>query len=277
MSHHPVAPLTDPQTQLLRTFFAEGGLTTSLLHYWILPGLERRSLLRELARLRAWGLITGQAQGPTGEYCWWLTYDGARALGHAVGHGEARYRAPSSEQLAQKAMVLQVLAVFHLLSWQYLRPAVYNPGHPKPADTPQRQALYRAVEAHFQRTAPEAADRLHPSHVPAGLNDWVAWSVAAPHRALVLILHPVGGTPHFWRTRAQRAGPRRVGAPGRTQLYAQVARIVPVIGLFPTRELVADYAPLLHPAGLHAWFQDDLLWQLHNYNIGGRLVTPAHP
>jgi hypothetical protein len=270
--------LTDSQTRLLRTFFAEGGLTTSLLNYWILPSLDRRSLLRELARLRDQGLITGQALGTTGEFCWWLTYDGARALGHAVRHGEARYRAPNPTHLAQKPMVFQLLSIFQMMSWQYVRPAVYNPGHPKPDDTPQRLAIYRAVEAHFQRIPPGSdVPRLHPSHVPNGLNDWVAWPATAPPRAVVLILHPAGGTPHFWHTRARRASGRPVGALGRTQIYADVAGIVPVIGVFPTRELVADYAPLLRPAGLHAWWQEELIERLHNYHIGGRLVTPARP
>lgn len=269
-------PLTDTQQYLLRILFEEGGLTTGLLGSCAMR--ERRRVLRALERLREQGLITSQPVGAAGEHCWWLTYAGARALGHAVGHGEARYRAPSSTQLAQKAEVILLLNHLQMLGWEYLRPVVYNPGHPKPDDTPQRLAIYRAVEAHFQRTPPStAAPRLHPSNVPVGLNDWVAWPPGEPERALVLILHPVGGTPHFWRTRAHRVGGRAVGSPGRTQLYADVARIVPVIGLFATRELVADYTPLLRPAHLHAWYQDQLLIGLHNYRFRNPPPAPARP
>ena len=141
---------------------------------------------------------------------------GARALERVIVHQEARYRVPTLAQLAHKAVSVRLAAILRNLDWVSVRPAPYNSAHPKPVETPQRQALCQAVAFHFAHTAPGTAGRLPPSQVPGGLNEWVAWPADQPERPIVVILHPMGGTAHFWRTPKRRAGEPR---PARTQVY----------------------------------------------------------
>lgn len=260
----PLVPgLNDLQSHFLRYLFEEGPLNTGLIHTHLAPAESRRQVGRTLEQLRTRGLVRSEPLGATAhsEFCWIITYAGTRALGHRVVHAEARYRVPADYRLTAKALVLTLRATLDMMSWSYLRPQVYNPGHPKPDDTPQRQALYQAVAAHFARTAADTgAPRLHPSQVPAGLNDWVAWPATAPERAVVLIPHPVGGTPHFWRYRARTSTRRpRVQERGRAQVYADVGQILPVYGVFATPELLHDYQPILQGTAIRPVIPDTLL------------------
>jgi hypothetical protein len=267
-----IPAVTNTQRRILQALFDEGGLSTALIAQYILPGLSRNQAVNTLRRLRALGLIASRPIGAAGteEHCWYLRYDGSRALGRAVLHTEARYRVPTISQLDHKALTLRLVATLHSLNWEFIRPAIYNSVHPKPDATPQQQALHRAVAAHFQRTTPaDAVARLHPSHVPPGVNDWVAWPARQPEKTAVFIVHPVGGTRHFWQTRErmQKGRANQDRTPARTHLYADVAAILPVIGLFATRELVHDYAPILRPARIRAYTLDDLPVFLHNHSI----------
>ena len=267
-----IPTVTNTQRRILQALFEEGGLSTALIAQYIVPGLSKNQTVNELSRLRSLRLIASQPIGAAGteEHCWYLRYDGSRVLGRAVLHTEARYRAPTISQLDHKALTLRLIATFHSLNWEFVRPAIYNSVHHKPDATPQHQALYRAVDAHFQRTNPaDTPFRLHPSQVPPGLNDWVAWPASQPQKAAVFIVHPVSGTRHFWQTRErkQKGQASQDRTPARTHLYADVAGILPVIGLFATRELVHDYAPILRPARIRAYTLDDLPVFLHNHSI----------
>jgi hypothetical protein len=272
MSHATAPKLTAVQQHLLQTLFEEGGLNTHLIAQYVLPALSRRQVGKELVLLRDQGWVRSQALGTDegSEYCWVITYAGAGALQRAVVHTDTRYRVPSTIQLAQKALRLRLAVTLQTLNWAYLAPQPYNSSHPKPVETPQRQALVAAVAAHFSRTLPGAGvARLHPSQVPAGVNDWVAWPAEQAHKAIVVILHPVAGTQHFWRegTLKQRGRPSRERAPARTRLYADLARILPVIGVFATAELAADYGPLLERAQLRAYMLDEMAVFLHNHRV----------
>ena len=262
--------LNRTQRHILQTLFDEGGLNTRLIESYVVPALSRREVGRELQHLRDdLHLIRSQplTADENSEYCWFLTYAGARALERLVINTEARYRAPSIAQLDHKAVTLRLVVTLRNLNWTYIRPYPYNSTHPKPDDTPQRQALYLAVAAHFGRTpATATAPRLHPSQVPGGVNDWVAWPLDRPDKAIVVVIHPVGGTYHFWRT-AKRRGAARERIPGRIQLYADLAPILPVIGLFAGRTLVTDYRPILQAAQIRAYTPDDLPVFLHNHRI----------
>ena len=261
MSRIVPPPLVKNQRRLLEALFEEGGLSTTLIRRYVVPHFSRSQAVNELSHLRDRGLVASAPLSADGreEHCWVLTYGGARALGRVVVYQEARYQAPSSTQLEHKALTLRLGVSLRTLNWAYLRPYPYNTAHPKPADTPQRLALVRAVAAHFARTPPGAGTpRLHPSQVPEGLNDWVAWPAGAPEQAVVIIVHPVGGTVHFWRGVKQRGG-RRGRTRARTLVYGELARIVPVVGLFASRELARDYTPILQAAQIHPQTGDDLL------------------
>src|SRR4051794_34952430 len=173
-----IPSLTPTQRQILESLFQEGGLSTNLIAQYVVPGLVRNQVVNELTRLRELQLVSSAAlgAGASEEYGWVVRYAGARALGHRVMHTDARYRPPGRAQLDQKAMTLRLQVTMENLNWEYVRPGVYNGRHPKPVETPQRAALVRAVAAHFAATVPSAGTvRLHPSQVPGGLNDWVAW------------------------------------------------------------------------------------------------------
>jgi hypothetical protein len=270
MTSLTVPKLNRTQRHILQTLFDEGGLNTRLIERYVVPARSRREVGKELARLRDEGHLIQSVPltaEENSEYCWVLTYDGARALNRVVVNTEARYRAPSLAQLEHKAVTLRLVGTLRNLNWEHVRPYPYNSTHPKPADTPQRLALVRAVEAHFARTAPGAGvPRLHPSQVPGGLNDWVAWPAEAPERALVVIVHPVGGTYHFWRTAKRRGGPRAV-IPGRLQLYGTLAPILPVLGLFGGRALATAYRPLLQAGQVQAVAPEDLPALLHHHRL----------
>lgn len=272
MRHLTTPHLTGIQQRLLDTLFEEGGLNTKLIERYVLPTLSRRQVGKELAQLRAQHLVASQPLGAAegSEYCWFITYAGARALNRAVVHTDARYRAPTTIQLAHKALTLRLGATLLNLNWQYIPPYPYNSSHPKPDDTPQRQALYRAVDTHFQRTPPgTTAPRLHPSQVPKGVNDWVAWPTDHPDKAIVLIVHPIGGTQHFWRAGnlKQRGRPAQEHTPARTRLYADLAQILPVIGIFANPALAADYQPLLESAHIRGLTLDELPAFLQNQRL----------
>src|SRR5690349_11103919 len=105
-----IPTLTPTQREILETLFHEGGLSTTLIAQYVVPHLGKNQAVNELTRLRAQHLIASQTIGAGGteEHCWFLRYDGARALGHRVVHTDARYRLPSTVQLDHKAMTLRL-------------------------------------------------------------------------------------------------------------------------------------------------------------------------
>jgi hypothetical protein len=269
MNPVPLPALTKNQRRILEALYEEGGLSTALIAQYVVPNYAKNRTVNALTRLRTLKLVSSQTIGVPGseEHCWVLTYGGARALERVIIHQEARYQVPTLAQLAHKAVSVRLAATLRNLDWAYVRPAPYNSAHPKPAETPQQQALSRAVAFHFAHTAPGTAGRLHPSQVPGGLNDWVAWPADQAERPIVVILHPVGGTAHFWRTARRRvAGQEQT--PARTQVYGPVSRIVPVVGLFGSRTLAAGYGPLLAAAGFRAYAAEDLPGFLLRHRLG---------
>src|SRR4051812_13783296 len=260
--------LTRNQRRILEVLYEEGGLTTHLIERYVVPHYSAKRTFNELNKLRTWELIRSAPIGAPGsdEFCWVLTYDGTRALERMVVHQDARYRLPSLAQLAHKTQTVRLAVLLRNLNWACVRPYPYNAVHPNPADTPQRLALVRAVAAHFARTPPGVPGRLHPSQVPGGLNDWVAWPADQPERPLVLILHPVGGSYHFWRS-AKRRGAGKERKVARLALYAEVGRVVPVLGVFASRTLATDYAPLLAGGQVRAVTLDELPGLLHSHRM----------
>ena len=105
--------------------------------------------------------------------------------------------------------------------------------------------------------------------MPAGLNDWVAWPVVRPQQTVVLIIHPIGGTRHFWTTYHQarrKRSPARTAA-ARMQSYQPLAQILPVIGVFATWEQARDFTPLLDTAHFHACTIADLAPFLYHHAV----------
>lgn len=263
---------TPNQRRILEALYEEGGLSTPLLAQYVLADLSPSQLNRELMQLQMLGLVRGQPVQHC--LCWVLSYDGTRTLGHTPIHGEARYRFATISQLAARTLTLQLTMTLRSMGWAWVRPLSYNPGHPKPDDTPQYQAVYRAVEYHFRHAPadPDDADTLsapllHPSHVPAGLNDWVAWPRNLPHKAVVLIVHPLGGTRKFWTTydhaRKKRNPAKAIAS--RVQSYQPIAQILPVIGVFATEDQVHDFTPLLEAAHFQAYTVQDLAAFLYKH------------
>jgi hypothetical protein len=86
---------------------------------------------------------------------------------------------------------------------------------------------------------------------------------------VVLIIHPIGGTRHFWTTYDQarrKRSPARTAA-ARMQSYQPLAQILPVIGVFATWEQARDFTPLLDTAHFHACTIADLAPFLYHHAV----------
>jgi hypothetical protein len=272
--------LTEPQEHILQALLTEGGLSTAQLMLYVLPDLPNWRIYRELHRLRAAGLVRGTRfyplEGHKHEVCWTLCAAGARALAQPYPHRHQPYRLPTPAQLAYKSMTLEINAALHDLGWTVLRPTFYNRHRPKPLLTPQSEVVRRAVQHHFAATAVPPIEalvppvRLHPEQVPAGLNDWVAWSPTAPEQPVVLVLHPPGASRGFWLRPPDRH--RRSGnggsTAGRAHLYKTIAAILPVFAILPNGALVAEIGPWLRPAGCWVGTGADLLPRLASLGPG---------
>jgi hypothetical protein len=264
--------LTEVQRSILHALLAEGGLSTAQIMLYFLPALPNWRIYRELHRLRNAGLIRSTPfyplNGHKSEVYWTLCAAGSRVLGHDYPHQHQPYRLPTPRQIAHKTSILEVCTALQDAGWNYVRPVVYNRCRPKPALTPQSEIIRRAIQQHFDvtpATLPSAeappAPRLHPDHVPPGLNDWVAWHPTRPDHPIILVLHPPGATRGFWvrpLSRRQRHG-RAPATPARAYLYRALAPILPVLAIFPSAELVAEYNPVLNSIGLQVGTYMDLL------------------
>lgn len=261
MSRFVPQPLKEPAIRVLTSLFEHGGLTTSLLRQYIIPDVAVPNAV--LTRLYTLGLVSRMLgyNGVTRESCWFLRVDGARQLNKVPQRGHAIYKLPTPLQLLQKESVLHLVQYFRSMDWCYLQPQLYNSAKPKPAETPQYQALYRVIEQQFNsKAATPTRPCLHPSHIPPGLNDWVAWPQQHPNRPIILILHPPGGTPEFWNRPVQRfKAPTTLGtSKARIQLYADLIDRIPVLALFHDSAPLEFHRSLLEANGIHCYTAETL-------------------
>lgn len=261
--------LSEVQIQILRGLYEYGGLTTSQIQHFIVPALSASRAYRELSGLRTAKRVRSTPLVPTegrSELYWSLRPAGARVIGHARIDRHCPYRIPNHIQIAHKTTILEIASILEDAGWQYVRPVRYNNRHPKPNQTPQRTVIQYAVQYHFDHTAltlpgvsTTMTTALHPSQVPVGLNDWVAWNPNHPEQAIIIIPHPAGATHSFWGRPLHNPGAIDKSRLGRIPLYVNLAPILPVLAIFPAHTIAAQYRVLLERAHFHVGVPGDIL------------------
>jgi hypothetical protein len=267
-----VRPTLSPKRMAILRLLAEWRqLTTRQIWQELHPEKSRSYTKRALVDLRRAGFIQGRScdprRGPTSEYYWFLRAPGAYAL--AVPYDTHFRRRATRDTLAFRGLQLDLMRQARAAGWAVIPAARYSRAHPRPETTPQTQHLVAAVLAHERRALAAALAEGTPPQllehrqallrigstgamVPPAVNDYVVYRPAAPDEAAVLIPHPPYAGPSFWthntRSRQHRADPagRR---DSRLARYRRLARILPVIAVFPTREVAAQYSPILTAAG----------------------------
>jgi hypothetical protein len=261
--------VSEAQIQILRGLYEYGGLTTSQIRHFIVPALSPSRAFRELNSLRTTKRVRSISLVPTegrSELYWSLRPAGARMIGHTRIDRHCPSRIPNHIQIAHKTTILEIASILEDAGWWYIRPMRYNSRHPKPDQTPQRTAIQYAVQHHFDHQPPTLpgagmtlAATLHPSQVPVGLNDWVAWNPNHPEQAIIIIPHPAGASRGFWGRPPRNGGAIDKSRLGRIQVYANLAPVVPVLAIFPTQAIAAQYKSLLERAHFHVGAPSDLL------------------
>jgi hypothetical protein len=267
-----VRPTLSPKRMAILRLLAEWRqLTTSQIGQELHPERPRSYTKRALGDLRRTGFIQGRScdphRGSTSEYYWFLRAPGAYAL--AVPYDTHFRRHPSHDTLAFRGLQLDLMRQAYAAGWAVIPAARYSRAHPRPATTPQTQHLIAVVLAHECRALAAALAQGTPPQllehrqallrigstgaiVPPAVNDYVVYRPAAPDEAVVLIPHPPYAGPSFWthKTRGQQHLGEPVGhRDSRLDRYRRLARILPVLAVFPTREVAAQYIPILTAAG----------------------------
>jgi hypothetical protein len=292
-------PLSVPKQAVLALLADWRQLTTSQIWQALYPAKTRdymKHLLHTLAQQR---LIGGAAlqpeQGAVAEYYWWLRPQGAALAG--VRYGKQFRRRPTVTTIRYRGLHLALIAAVAEAGWTLLRPVRYNRTQPRPAETAHGQQLVTAVLAQEGQTLTDLFARGYDrarlqeriaryqagqvgALVPPGVNEYVAYLPDQPQRTLVLIPHPPAATRSFWtRHRAASARPALAGSPRDSRLarFARLARVLPIIGVFDTEELAAQYAPLLEGGGFRCVLSTELAAPLRHLAppVPGASAVPA--
>ena len=107
--------------------------------------------------------------------------------------------------------------------------------------------------------------------VPLSANDYVAYVPGRAELAAVLIPHPIYAGLRFWTRKPVFRYRRPTFADerdSRVERYRRLARILPVIAVFATPDLVLACGPVLEPEGLQVMAVDE---------VGARLAELADP
>lgn len=270
--------VSETQAAILELLGEYRSLTTSQIRDYVLPGKDRQAR-RELARLRAAGLLASEAlypeRGGVSELVWMLRKAGAAVIG--VPYGSHYYRRPSRVIVQQRGFEIDLCVAVEEAGWSLIKPEHYGPQHPRPAQTPQAERLaaailYRERQAIRQAAAQpippadlkERSARLMSGEaawgVPRHCNDYVAHLPDSPGQVAVLVLHHPRAGKAFW-TRPRAPGR---GHPGRLVLYEPIVKLLPILAIFAGRDEAEGYRNVIEPAGVRgillAQVTDYLAW-----------------
>lgn len=238
--------ITVRRHQILQLLAKYRFLTTNQIHSLLQPERPVKKTWKELDRLRKLGMIKSVTYEPEkgiyGELCWLLLLKGARVINFR-GFGRNNLRKPSPERVVYRGLEL-------ILEWQVQHAsnnfsATWNLEKPQNLKTKNLQhtnQYYRLIEAVnwniYRQTGlkPENAEGFQTLCVPAKANDFVAYTALDNRLAVVLVLPPVRASEKFWSSRIDQ--------------YQELAKELPVFGVFEDDKQALVYKPILNPHGL---------------------------
>lgn len=239
--------ITVRRHQILQLLANYRFLTTNQIHNLLQPERPVKKTWKELDRLRKLGMIKSVSyetqKGIYGELCWLLLLRGAKVI-NFHGFGRNNLRKPSPERVAYRNLEL-------ILEWQ-VQHVEGNPGANWCLEKPQNLRVrnsqqhtdqyYRLIEAINWKIYRQTGQRVEDAEgfqtlcVPAKANDFVAYTALDKRLAVVLILPPIRASEKFWLSRIDQ--------------YQELARELPVFGVFEDDKQALVYKPLLNPHGL---------------------------
>lgn len=239
--------ITSRRYQILQLLAQYRFLSTNQIHSLLQPERPVKKTWKELDRLRSLGMIKSVSYEPEkgiyGELCWLLLLSGAKVINFR-GFGRNNLRKPSPQRIAYRNLEL-------ILEWQVQHVGTKFSakwGLEKPQNLNTRNShqhtnqYYRLIEAvnrnffHQTEKAPDNREGFQTLCIPAKANDFVAYTTPDNRLAVVLILPPVRSSQRFWLSRIDQ--------------YEELAKELPVFGVFEDDKLALIYKPLLNPRGL---------------------------
>lgn len=276
-------------TAVLRLLAEMKQLSTTQIWEHLHSNKSKRYTRLLLYRLRRRGYVSSRPlypeRGATSEHYWLLSNCGAQAIGVRY---ELRYRRrPIRESIEHRGVLLELSRQVQAAGWSLISPVPAG-AFQTFSDTPQRRLLVEAVlrseqlalDALLKQGYPSARlkeriDRHEAGHVgavvPRAVNDYVAFIPGQPEQTVLLIPHPPLAGRGFWIRKPGQRAENRVRysrSEARTQKYARLAQMVPVIAVFGQEEVGRQYAQLLQTAGFE--------W-VTAHKIGERLRSLRQP
>jgi hypothetical protein len=239
--------LTDRRHQILQLLAQYRFLTTNQIHSLLQPERPVKKTWKELDRLRKLGMIKSVSyeseKGIYGELCWLLLLRGAKVIDFR-GFGRNNLRKPSPEKVVYRTLELILeWQVQHAGSNSFANWSLEKPQNLRTSNSQQHTSqYYRLIEAInwkiYRQTGhkPENPEGFQTLCVPTKANDFVAFSASDNRLAVVLILPPVHASEKFWLSRIEQ--------------YQELAKELPVFGVFEDDKEALIYKPLLNPHGL---------------------------
>jgi hypothetical protein len=232
--------------QILQLLAQYRFLTTIQIHSLLQPERDIKRTWEELDRLRKLGMVKGVSiepeKGIYGQFCWLLLLRGAKEIGfREYSSYNRRKPGPQSIYLRTMELILEK-QIEHTCSnsdvgWQLEKPQ-RTKNHPEEAE--KSQVLYqRIAEAInwkiFVQTGrkPEEKNGFQTLCIPSKINDFVAYTMPNGHLAVVLILPPQRVSEKFWMSRIAQ--------------YQDLAKELPVIGVFEDEKQALAHKPLVNP------------------------------
>lgn len=249
------------------------------------PDWYTGQLLNSLQRL---GYIRGMRLypelGTASEYYWTIRRAGAAAIGSPY---DGRYlRRPARRTIEYRGLLLEMSRQVAAAGWSLIKPVPNCSREPLQGDAPQRRLLVEAVLYIESMTIQNLVAQGYPiarlqdrierlkmeqigAVVPRAVNDYVAYVPGRLGYTAVLIPHPPWAGRAFWTRRPgqrQNSKGRQDRPRARVDRYVRLSRVLPVLGLFASREAAEQYDSILSTAGLKWTLIEDL---------GDRLVQIA--
>lgn len=232
------------QTRILRLLAEWKQLTTTQMWRHLAPDKPHPYVKKWLWNLERRGLVRGVAwqpeRGGAGEYYWMLLEAGAQVLG--IPYHQQYHRRPNAATLQHRGLLLDLLRAGEQAGWQMLPPATTAAAVRQVEQQLIAAVLARGGQAFVE---PGRVGAIVPERIP----DWVAYVPGQPARTAILVPHPPYATRSFWSHKREMPGSTVQRRPARLDLYARLAPLVPVIGVFSSTTVGYAYAPLLRQAG----------------------------
>jgi hypothetical protein len=239
--------VTPRRRQILQLLAQYRFLTTLQLHSLLQPDREIKRTWEELDRLRKLGMIKGVSiepeKGIYGQYCWLLLLRGARAI-EFKEYGNYYRRKPGPQSIFLRTMELilekqvQNAGVNSVLNWKLEKPRSLKNQNQKTQHHKSIQFQILATAINWKEQVqtgqkPVDAAGFQTLCIPPNANDYVAYTVPEGHLAVVLVLPPQRVSEKFWRSRIEK--------------YQELAKELPVVGVFEDEKQALAYKPMLNP------------------------------